>query len=360
MLTYFPPPLFGYQACPPPLRRDISQPLNNKSDTLGTSPASFLPFRQLNGPVMSSRSHDSRHDWAPVEAWLSLAWHRALLDKLPPGATLHSPRQPCLRSRLTYLKQYFLIQGRNGRAQIIVIMFSRCCHDDYVRYGAAVVVFPLPRRNAYLWVAMKCFHCCLDWSDWLTITIRYRERRLAKSVFPFEIKSFLNIGTHCLVTRTLPQVLLVAPNQNVPLSQIKWSFFFLIDSAFFGGQFCRPWIPNPQVYCDVLPRLPLSIALKLCKAQSVLCLCPWCWKSEPCTPLYTEKLHVCLCPWCWKPEPHTPLSAVQLCVCLCPWCWNCCWAACCMLLCVSVPGVERGRTEMFNLKAWFCGGLQIK
>lgn len=137
MLTYFFSPFLAIRHAP--LRRDISQPLNNKSDTLGTSLASILPFRQLNGPVMSSRSHDSRHDRAPVGAWLSLAWHRALLYKLPPGATLHSPQQPCLRSRLTYLQQYFLIQGRNGRAQIIIIMFSGCCRDDYVRYGAMVV-----------------------------------------------------------------------------------------------------------------------------------------------------------------------------------------------------------------------------
>lgn len=93
----------------------------------------------------------SRHDRAPAGwvgwrvgvgvggVWLSLAWHCALLYKLSLGATLHSQQQPCLHSRLTYLQQYFLIQGWNGRAQIIVIMFSGYCRDDYVRYGATMV-----------------------------------------------------------------------------------------------------------------------------------------------------------------------------------------------------------------------------
>lgn len=127
-----------------PLCLDISQPLNNKSDTL--SPLSAPPPAKWPGNVIPF----SRHDRAPAGrrrrgggglggTWLSLAWHRALLYKLSLGATLHSPQQPFLRSRLTYLQQYFLIQGWNGRAQIIVIMFSGYCRDDYVRYGAAMV-----------------------------------------------------------------------------------------------------------------------------------------------------------------------------------------------------------------------------
>lgn len=192
-LTYFPPttPLFGYQTCPPPpLRWDISQPLNNKSDTLGTSPASFLPFRQLNGPVMSSCSHDSRHDRGLGGGLASFGvTRRSARQASLPGATLRSPRQPRLRSRLTYLQQYFLIQGRDGRAQIIVIMFSGCCRHDYVRCGAKAVA---------LWRSLvtvptcelRCnvFDCCPEWCDCVTITTRYRERWLEESVSPFEIK----------------------------------------------------------------------------------------------------------------------------------------------------------------------------
>lgn len=105
---------------------------------LGTSPASSLPFRQLNGPVMSSCSHDSRHNRGPGGGLASfgVTWCSAQQASLL-RATLCSPQQPRLRSRLTYLQQYFLIQGQDGRAQIDVIMFLLVC--DYVRCGAQAV-----------------------------------------------------------------------------------------------------------------------------------------------------------------------------------------------------------------------------
>lgn len=160
--------IFGYEACPS-LLPDISQPLNNKSDTLGASLTAFSFFRQLNGPVMSSRSHGMTGPqrggglgggW---ETWLSLAWHCALPYKLSPGATLHSFRQLRLRSRLTYLQQYFFIPGWNGRVQIIVIMFSGYCRDDYVRYGSTLLpTLSVYSPTPYLWATRECFQCRLE------------------------------------------------------------------------------------------------------------------------------------------------------------------------------------------------------
>lgn len=131
--------LFSFLAMRDTHSPDISQPLNNKKRHTRRLSHLFLLFCQLNGPVMSFCSHGMTGPQRGGRTWLSLACHRALLSKLSLGATLHSPRQllPVLMPDLPLA--IFLIQGWNKRAQIIVIVFSGYCHNDYVRYGTAMV-----------------------------------------------------------------------------------------------------------------------------------------------------------------------------------------------------------------------------
>lgn len=112
------------------------------------APLLFLLFCQLNGPSnvipFSRRDRDRTVGWGWGGGCFSspppLVWRDTVLcsPSLPSGP---SAQRSCPRSRLTYLQQYFLTQGRNGRAQITVIMLpgSRCHGGDYVRWGLLVV-----------------------------------------------------------------------------------------------------------------------------------------------------------------------------------------------------------------------------
>lgn len=118
--------------------------------------------------------------------------------------------------------------------------------------------------------------------------------------------------------------------------------------------------------------LNMSLSMVLKEPEHYLCLCPWCWKTQPtcdCLLLWKNLLiwvsvrgpettnlppvslsvvlnqptsHQCLCPWSWISQPATWGLSVVLNqptrhLCLCPWCWKN------PTTCVAVCGAERTR-----------------
>lgn len=119
-----------------------------------------------------------------------------------------------------------------------------------------------------------------------------------------------------------------------------------------------------------IPCLNMSLSMVLKEPACYLCLCPWCWKTQPtcdCLLLWKNLLiwvsvrgpestnlppvslsvvlnqptsHLCLCPWSWNSQPATwvsvrgpestnpPLESLPLMLtepyylCLCLWCWK--------------------------------------